>query len=133
MTKDKSISERETKINNIDDGLSRRFIDLDQKGYFLIKVNTLSNELIVEHFDNNIDEKGRALDPKTGKIIKCSGTEKRAPTKVFTGITAKEIGIKITEEELPVPISKIDHALYLGRELQKAEYCLVNGTQYIQD
>ena len=133
MTKKKSISEKETSINNIDDDLSRRFIDLDQKGYFLIKINKLSNELIVEHFDNNIDERGRALDPETGKIITCAGTEKRAPTKVFTGRTAKEIGIKITEEEFPVPIGKIDHALYLGRELQKAEYCLVNGTQYIQD
>ena len=120
-------------IQSIDDNLSKRFISLDQKGYFLIKINPELNELIVEHFDNTIDEKGRALDPKTGKILKCSGTEKQSPTKVFKGRTAKELGIKLTEESLPVLISKIDHALYLGRELQKAEYCLIYGIPYVQD
>ncbi|MCF8135408.1 MAG: DUF4346 domain-containing protein, partial [Synechococcus lacustris] len=30
-------------------------------------------------------------------------------------------------------ISKLDHALYLGRELQRAEACLENGNDYVQD
>jgi len=132
---DSNTSELEEKnsIKGIDDNYSKRFIALDPKGYFIIKVNQDSNELIVEHFNNKIDEKGRALDPETGKIIKCSGQEARAPIKVFKGRTAKEIGIKITEEESSSIISKFDHALYLGRELQKAESCMANGTTYIQD
>jgi dihydropteroate synthase len=32
-----------------------------------------------------------------------------------------------------VPLSRLDHALYLGRELQKAELCLERGEPYIQD
>ena len=46
---------------------------------------------------------------------------------------AKEIGIKITEGNEDLLLSRLDHALYLGRELQKAEYCLVHGIEYIQD
>ena len=30
-------------------------------------------------------------------------------------------------------ISKLEHALYLGRELQKAEQCLIEQSTYIQD
>ena len=43
------------------------------------------------------------------------------------------MGIKLTEGQGPLPVSKLDHALYLGRELQKAEYCLINERKYIQD
>ena len=35
--------------------------------------------------------------------------------------------------EGPSPLSRLDHALYLGRELQKAEWCLEQGLTYIQD
>jgi dihydropteroate synthase len=30
-------------------------------------------------------------------------------------------------------MSRLDHALYLGRELQRAERCLEDGSDYIQD
>jgi dihydropteroate synthase len=52
---------------------------------------------------------------------------------VFRGRTAKELGIQLTEGEEPHPISRLDHALYLGRELQKAERCLLEGLPYCQD
>jgi dihydropteroate synthase len=38
----------------------------------------------------------------------------------------------LTEGEA-VPLSRLDHALYLGRELQKAERCLDTGEPYVQD
>ena len=125
--------EKKKVINLIDENYSQRYIDLDPSGYFLIKVSLETNELIVEHFNNNIDETGRATDPETGKVLKCTNGDPRFPIRVYKGKTAKEIGIKITEMEGPLPISKLDHALYLGRELQKAEYCLINEETYIQD
>ncbi len=128
-----TIEEKRKYIKDIDDIYSSRDIELDPKGYFLIKVNQKEHQLIVEHFSNDIDDKGRATDPKTGKILKCKNGDKRLPKNVYTGKTAKEIGIKLTESEEPFPLSKLDHALYLGRELQKAEYCLINGKTYIQD
>lgn len=39
----------------------------------------------------------------------------------------------LSEGEALPPISCLDHALYLGRELQKAELCLESGSDYIQD
>ena len=50
------------------------------------------------------------------------------------GKSAKELGIKLSEvEEEDLLISLVDHALYLGRELQKAEYCLIHRIAYVQD
>ena len=133
MTKIISKEEKEELFKHIDENYSSRHIALDPKGYFLIQVNQEQNELIVEQFSNNIDEKGIAKDPETGKTLKCTNGEKRAPINIFKGKTAKEVGIQLTEGNAPFPISKLDHALYLGRELQKAEDCLINGKPYIQD
>ena len=46
---------------------------------------------------------------------------------------AKELGIALSEGEGPHPLSRLDHALYLGRELQKAQWCLEQGIAYVQD
>tara|TARA_Y100001968_G_scaffold51140_1_gene42015 strand:+ start:620 stop:1012 length:393 start_codon:yes stop_codon:yes gene_type:complete len=123
----------ENSIDRIDKRLSSRYIKLDPQGYFLIKVDSYAGEVVVEHFENDLDEKGRALDPETGKPIECRGKTERKPNKVFRGRSAKELGIQLTEGDGPNPISKLDHALYLGRELQKAESCLIRGEKYIQD
>ena len=40
-------------IKLLDDKLSRRKIELDPKGYFLIKLDPLTKELILEHYLNN--------------------------------------------------------------------------------
>jgi dihydropteroate synthase len=41
--------------------------------------------------------------------------------------------MQLTETEGTLPLSRLDHALYLGRELQRAEHCLLSGLDYIQD
>ena len=115
-----------------DKKLSKRDIVLDPSGYFIIKIDQINKKIVVEHYLNNIDQKGRALDPLTNKPIQCDQQNKRQYHKVFKGNTAKEIGILITEKNNNL-ISKSDHALYLGRELQKAEECLLQNCEYIQD
>ena len=120
-------------IKLLDDKLSKRKIELDPKGYFLIKIDPLTNELILEHYLNNIDNKGRAIDPESGEPIGCKTKRVNQPSNIFRGKSAKEVGIKISEGHGPFPISRLDHAIYIGRELQRAEQCLRNGEQYIQD
>ena len=116
----------------IDNNLSNRYIDLDPNGYFIIKVDLEEKKIILEHFLNNIDEEGYAIDPETNEPIKCDSKKKRVRNEVFKGISAKQIGILITEERNDL-ITRFDHALYLGRELQKAEECLYKKLPYIQD
>ena len=121
------------KNNEITDKkLSQRNIVLDSSGYFIIKIDQINKKIVVEHYLNNIDEKGIALDPITNKPIQCDKQNKRQYNKIFEGNTAKEIGILITEKNNNL-LSKLDHALYLGRELQKAEECLLKDHEYIQD
>ena len=120
-------------INLLDDKLSKRQIKLDPKGYFLIKVEPLTNELIIEHYLNNIDNQGRAIDPESGELIGCKTKSSKQPSNIYRGKSAKEVGIQISEGHGPFPISRLDHAIYIGRELQRAEQCLRNGQQYIQD
>ena len=125
---------KDLKIKNeiTDRKLSQRDIVLDPYGYFIIKIDQINKKIIVEHYLNNIDRKGIALDPLTNKPIQCDKKNKRQYNKIFEGNTAKEIGIIITEKNKNL-ISKYDHALYLGRELQKAEECLLKNSDYIQD
>jgi len=116
----------------IDNSLSNRYIELDPNGYFIIKVDLEENKIILEHFLNNINDDGYALDPETNEPIKCDSQNKRVINEVFIGISAKQLGILITEERNDL-ITRFDHALYLGRELQKAEECIYNKLPYIQD
>ena len=120
-------------IKLLDDKLSKRQIELDPKGYFLIKVEPRTNELILEHYLNDIDQKGRAIDPKSGEPIGCKTKSRNQPNNIYRGKSAKQLGIQISEGHGPFPISHLDHAIYIGRELQRAEQCLITGKQYIQD
>ncbi len=122
----------EKKRKDLDKELSKRNIYLDPNGYFLIKVDLTNKQIIVEHYLNKIDKKGIAIDPDTNMPITCREEKVRQYNKIFIGETAKEVGILLTEKEEGL-ISKIDHALYLGRELQKAEACIVKNIDYIQD
>ena len=117
---------------NIDKELSKRNINLDPNGYFLIKIDLIKKKIIVEHYLNKINKKGLAIDPDTNMPITCRDENLRQYNKFFIGDTAKEVGILISEKEEGL-ISKIDHALYLGRELQKAEECILKNIEYIQD
>jgi hypothetical protein len=117
----------------LDQALSQRFIALDPAGYFLIRIDPEQQELVAEHYGNTINAQGLATDPDSGEVIRCQGAGPRAPLAVYRGRTAKELGMLLTEGEGPYPLSRLDHALYLGRELQKAERCLEAGEIYIQD
>jgi len=127
-----AIEELRRKNEIIDKKLSQRDIVLDPSGYFIIKIDQLNKNIVLEHYLNNIDKRGIALDPLTNKPIECDKKNKRQYHKIFKGNTAKEIGILITEKNKNL-ITKLDHALYLGRELQKAEECLLQNNEYIQD
>ena len=132
----KNLDLQEDLINSIkllDAKLSKRQIELDPKGYFLIKIEPKTNELILEHYLNDIDQKGRAIDPKSGELIGCKTKSRNQPNNIYRGKSAKQLGIQISEGHGPFPISHLDHAIYIGRELQRAEQCLITGKQYIQD
>ena len=120
-------------IKRLDDQLSKRQIKLDPKGYFLIRIEPKTNELILEHYLNDIDQKGRAIDPESGETIGCKTKSRNQPSNIYRGNSAKQLGIQISEGHGPFPISHLDHAIYIGRELQRAEQCLITGKQYIQD
>ncbi|KZL50635.1 hypothetical protein A2T98_06190 [Nodularia spumigena CENA596] len=117
----------------IDNKLSQRYIELDPGGYFIIYLDRSAGLIYAKHFTNVIDEKGLAVDPETGKVIPARGKVERTHTTVFSGRTAKELGIKIFEQTQPCPVTLLDHAAYLGREFVRAEVALVSGQEYIQD
>lgn len=120
-------------LSQLDNELSNRFIELDPDGYFIIYLDREQGLICAKHYTNTINEKGLATDPETGEVLACKGSLQRTHTTLYTGRTAKELGMKITEEADPCPISKFDHALYLGREFVRAEMALISGEEYIQD
>ncbi|MEM9214286.1 MAG: DUF4346 domain-containing protein [Cyanobacteria bacterium P01_F01_bin.150] len=120
-------------ITALDNKLSNRFIELDPEGYFLIYLEREEGFICAAHYRNSINTQGIAVDPETGKPIPCKGPVKRTPSKIYKGRTAKELGIKLTEEADPCQIGRLDHALYLGREFVRAEIALISGQEYIQD
>ncbi len=121
------------KLKALDDKLSQRYIELDPGGYWIVYVDKSAQGLVVKHYSNTIDEKGLACDPETGEVIPCNAPVVRQPTLVLTGQTAKEICIALFETLDPCPVTRLDHAAYLGRELVRAELALVQGLEYIQD
>lgn len=118
----------------LDDKLSKRYIELDPQGYFLIYLDEAQGLICAKHFTNTINEKGLACDPETGKPLPVRGPVERVPTHIYTGRTAKELCIAIFENpDRPCPIGYLDHAAYLGREFMRAERALVEGSPYVQD
>lgn len=117
----------------LDQKLSNRHIDLDPGGYFVIYVDRDTRLICAKHFTNFIDDRGLACDPETGKPIPCDGKVERVPTRLYSGRTAKEICVQLFEQTEPCPVTRLDHASYLGREFQRAEVALLNELDYIQD
>lgn len=117
----------------IDDQLSQRHIDLDPAGYFIIYLDREAELICAKHFTNVIDDRGLAVDPETGKVIPARGKVERTYTTVYDGRTAKELCVKIFEQTQPCPVTRLDHAAYLGREFVRAESALVSGQEYVQD
>lgn len=83
---------------------------------------------------------GLACDPRTGEVIPCSGYSP-PPPRAFVGATAKAVAVAVLEAEGGAAagadgkacVSRLEHAAYLGRELQRAEEALRHGTPYVQD
>ena len=122
-------------LRALDNELSKRFIELDPDGYFLIYLDTDQGLICAKHFTNFINDKGVACDPETGEPLICKKeTPRRQESRLYQGRTAKELCIQLFEDkENPCPISYLDHAAYLGREFVRAEIALIQGTEYIQD
>ena len=121
-------------LAKLDDKLSKRFIELDPEGYFIVYVDREAGLICADHYTNAINDKGLAVDPETGEPL-CArgGNAKRLPTQTYKGRTAKELGIAVTEAANPCSLSRFDHALYLGREFVRAEMALISGHEYVQD
>jgi len=126
-------SELKELIRKVDDEFSKRFIALDESGYFIIYLDRDAKLICAKHYTNIIDEKGLALDPETGKVIPVKGKLERTVNALYSARTAKELCIKIFEGVVLPPVSKLVHAAYLGREFVRAEMALISGEEYIQD
>jgi dihydropteroate synthase-like protein len=82
-----------------------------------------------------LDVKGSfriAIDRVEGRIVALHYTspEMNKPATIIKGKSAEGIYDKIAMLAL---VSRVDHAAYLGSELQKAEIALKTGKEYIQD
>eukprot|EP00892_Ulva_mutabilis_P006615 jgi/Ulvmu1/4325/UM002_0048.1 len=118
----------------LDDRLSSRSLSLDEAGYFVIAADAEASEIVAKYFANTINEAGEACDPDTGEVIPCGPGYTNSPVQVFRGKSAKELSVQILEkQENSHMCSHMEHANYLGREFQKAEFCLLTGEFYIQD
>ena len=75
-------------------------------------------------------------DPRGNFVIRLEGREILVEfhsqdgnhIATFRGKTSKQL-----ETDISPFISKVSHALYVGRELMKAEFCLREGIAYAQD
>lgn len=120
-------------IKQLDEKLSKRYISLDPKGYFIIYIDHNQNLICAKYFTNIINDKGLAVDPENGEVISVRNKVTRSANQIFTGRSAKELCIKIIENNDNCLITMLDHAAYLGREFMKAEIALIQEIEYIQD
>ncbi|MBW4489390.1 MAG: DUF4346 domain-containing protein [Trichocoleus desertorum ATA4-8-CV12] len=120
-------------VTALDHKLSNRYIELDPGGYFIIYIDREANQICAKHYTNVINERGLAVDPETGEVIPVRGKIERTHTKIYSGRSAKELCIQIFESEAANPITRLDHAAYLGREFVRAEIAMLSGQEYIQD
>lgn len=94
-------------MEEIDTSNFKQKWQLDPKGYFLINTNKKTQTIDVGHCikDNEI-------------------------LRIIKGKTPEEIMYKIIDCKL---LSLLDHAAYLGKELQKAYFALKYNCEYCQD
>lgn len=133
-----SQQELQAQITAIDDQLSKRDLELDPAGYFIIYLDVEHHLICAKYFSTIINEQGLATDPATGEVIPARGKVNRTAEQVFTGRTAKELCVKLFEklgegDPQHAVVSQFSHAAYLGREFQKAEAALMAGIPYVQD
>ena len=90
-------------INKI---LSLKELDcnLDSRGYFVITINKQDNKINVKYFDRNDNYLMEFEDNKVHNLL----------------------------TDIQPYISLVSHALYMGKELYKAKYCLKHNKDYVQ-
>ena len=91
---------------------------LDPKGFFVIFIDKARKEIVVEFYEG-VSKKGDPKKPDTGKLM-----------AIVCGRDAEALCHTIVRENL---VSRLEHATYLGREIQKAQTALVTGLKYEQD
>lgn len=117
----------------IDDELSKRPLELDEGGYFIIYVLPETGMICAKHFTTVIDDQGLARDPETGEVIPAKGKVERTHETLYEAVTAKALCVEIFEKTNPCPVTQFSHAAYLGREFVRAQQALETGSEYIQD
>jgi hypothetical protein len=117
----------------LDKFMSARKLDMDDKGYFLIKLDHNAGVIRATYHSCIKNDRNEICDIN-GKIIPCNGEAGPDPMATFEGRTAKELTVVIFEQwEHARELVSIGHAAYIGREAQKAEHCLFAGQFYQQD
>jgi len=86
---------------------------LDPAGFFVIEV---SRKGIKVEYYTNVYREGRIV---SGKL-----------EKIFTGKTADALSDTIAQH---IPMLRQEHYLYLGRELQRAQYAFEHREKYEQE
>ena len=104
-------------IETIEAEKNERLI-MDPKGFFVIFIDKPRKEIVVEFYEGVI-KNGDKVSPDTGKL-----------KAVVCGRDAEALCHTIVREEL---VSRLEHAAYLGREIQKAASSLRSGRKYTQD
>ena len=133
----------------LDRYLSTRHCNLDSNGYFLIKVDHPIQRIVCTFHSCMKNSNNEICDLNGIKIKCCDDSETTTtpaggnsntpePMKTWKCRTAKELTYEIFEvwnnEECTTKLGlSVAHAAYIGREAQKAEYCLLSGQPYQQD
>ncbi|HEX9914630.1 MAG TPA: DUF4346 domain-containing protein, partial [Candidatus Bathyarchaeia archaeon] len=89
-------------------GVGEKDFKPDKKGWFKVQVDREAGEIVAAHYRPGEDE----------------------PSTVIRGCDAREVYQTIIRLNL---VSKLDHAAYLGKELEKAAVALKLGRSYTQD
>ena len=122
-----------TECEVLDKFLSTRGLKMDDKGYFMMKLDHDKGIIRATYHSCIKNEKGEICDAK-GNKISCSGNNRPEPMETFEARTAKELTVMIFERwEHAQELVTVGHAAYIGREAQKAEDCLFAGKFYQQD
>ena len=120
-------------MDALDQRLSQRFIALDPSGYFLIKLDRDAPNWCLSTTATPSMTRGWPEIPRPVRCCAATGQCSSAPFSRLPRQYGQTAGHPAHGREAPHPVSRLDHALYLGRELQKAEQCLRDGTVYVQD
>jgi len=94
--------------------IPKKDVILDPNGFFVIEIDRKNKEIRVEYYSNVY---------KNNKIV--SGNLQ----KIFTGIKADALCDTIAKK---IPKLLPTHYMYLGRELQNAQYALEKNVEYFQ-